>query len=831
MTSPISEERPLEILLVEDNTGDARLVEAHLEDGLNAEFALRRVTRLEEAARQLDDRRSDLVLLDLNLPDASDLDAVHGIQSVYDDGPVVVLTGLDDEDTALRALRQGVQDYLVKDRMNPDTLRRVIRYSLERYRTARELDHARQATSRLTAILEATPDCVAVTDPEGRIQWLNASGRALAGLSDDVDIVDEPLASLQPDWAEKTLREEGMTRALDEGVWRGETALLTREGREIPVSQILLAHPGEDGTVEYFSTIMRDVSESKEREEQLRRSEERLERVLETMVEGLCITDAEGRIQFVNEGAEEILDMPAEELVDRLATDEALSRGRWRRHGHDGDVRAEEEMAVHQALTTGEAVHGVEHLLKRPDKETKAISVNAAPLRGPAGETEGVVLSLRDVTQQRRLEAELEQKALHDPLTGLPNRFLFVDRLEQAAARSSREEDQFAILFVDLDRFKEVNDSLGHAAGDQVLRRVAERIRGSFREEDTVARIGGDEFTVLLEGFEGKEGLQAAVDRLMESLDPPHHIQGQEFHVPASVGVVFSDPGEDPDQLIRQADKAMYRAKEGGGAGHHIFAPGDDAGDAYRLQRESRLEEGIREEEFTLHYLPLIDLTTSEVWGVEALARWQHPERGLLMAGEFIDLAEESGLIVELGRQLLREATRTALRWQEDGPTTLFFNVSARQFDWPELVPAVSEILGETGLPPDRLCLEVTERIIMRAADRLPAVKELGVEVYVDDFGMGYSSLSSLRRLPVDGLKIDRSFTAGLDPGSADAGLVKTILTLGEALGLDVVAEGIEREDQRDRLLELGCRLGQGFLFGHPMDADALERWREERRA
>ncbi len=831
MTSPISEERPLEILLVEDNPGDARLVEAHLEDGLNAEFTLRRVGRLEEAARQLDDRGTDLVLLDLNLPDASDLDAIHGIQSVYSDGPVVVLTGLDDEETALRALRQGVQDYLVKDRMDPDTLRRVVRYSLERYRTSRELDLARQATSRLTAILEATPDCVAVTDPEGRIQWLNASGRALAGLSDDADVVDEPLESLQPDWAEKTVWEEGIPAALDDGAWRGDTALLTREGREIPVSQILLAHRGENGAVEYFSTIMRDVSESKEREEQLRRSEERLERVLETMVEGLCITDDEGRILFANEGAEEILDMPAEELVGRLATDEALSRGRWRRHGRDGDARGKEEMAVHQALATGEAVHGVEHLLKRPEKESKVISVNAAPLRGAAGETEGVVLSLRDVTQQRQLEAELERKALYDPLTGLPNRSLFLDRLDQAVARSSREHDQFAILFVDLDRFKEVNDSLGHAAGDQVLRRVAERIRSVFRDEDTVARMGGDEFTVLVEGFEGRDELQAAVDRLMESLEPPHHIQGQEFHLPASVGVVLSEGDEDPDHLIRHADKAMYRAKEVGGAGHHIFAPGDDAGDAYRLQRESRLEEGIREEEFTLHYLPLIDLTTSEVRGVEALARWQHPERGLLMAGEFIDLAEESGLIVELGRQLLREASRTALRWQEDGPTTLFFNLSARQFDWSELIPATSEILGETGLPPDLLCFEVTERIIMRATRRLPSVKELGAEVYVDDFGMGYSSLSSLRHLPVDGLKVDRSFTAGLGSGTGDAGLVQTILTLGETLGLDVVAEGIEREDQRDRLLELGCRLGQGFLFGHPMDADALERWREERPA
>ncbi len=829
MTPLVSEDRDLQILLVEDNPGDARLVETSLEEGLDVDFELHRVTRVQEGVRSLEERTADLVLLDLNLPDASGLDTVRGILSADFEGPVVVLTGLDDEDTALRALREGVQDYLAKDRLGPDTLRRIVRYSLERHRTARELDRARQVSTRLTAILEATPDYVALADPEGRIQWVNGRGKELVGRPDD-DLTGEPFDRFQPDWARETVREEAIPRAVETGVWRDETALLTRDGDEIPVSQILLAHRGEDDDVEYLSTIMRDVSDARQREEDLRRSEERLQRVLETMVEGLCITDAQGTISFANEGAEEILEVPAEELVGRKATDEALSRGRWRRHAPDGSSREEEELAVYRALSTGQPVHGVEHVLKRPDREAKIVSVNAAPLRGPSGETEGVVLSLRDVTRQRRFEDELERKALFDRLTGLPNRTLFFDRLEQASARAARDGKRFAILFIDLDRFKAVNDSLGHAAGDRVLKRVAERIQGCFREEDTVARIGGDEFTVLLEGFESQEGLQVVVDRLVESLEPPHRIHGEEFRIPASVGVVLGDGEEDPDHLVRRADRAMYRVKEQGGSGHHFFSPGDDEGDAHRLQRESRLREAIQAEEFTLHYHPVVDLATAQVRGVEALARWRHPERGLLMAGEFIDLAEEIGLIVELGRQLLEEACSAAASWQEVGPTPLFFNLSARQFEGDDLAPTLSRTLEESGLPPELLRLEVTERLVMRSSARLTAVKDLGVELYVDDFGIGFSSLSYLRDLPVDGLKVDRSFTAGLGPGTSDEAIVRTILTLGETLDLDVVAEGIEREEQRRRLIDLGCRLGQGFHFTRPMDAEVLGRWRKETR-
>ncbi len=832
MPSLLSQDRPLEILLVEDNPGDARLVEASLQEGLDVGFDLHRVARLDEGIRRLGEGAVDLVLLDLNLPDASGLDTIRGIQSADGDKPVVVLTGLDDEETALQALREGVQDYLAKDRMDPGTLSRVVRYSLERHRTGRELERARRASSRLTAILEATPDFVALVEPEGEVQWVNGPGKELLGHDAGDDLGGQPIASFHPDWAAERIREEGIPRAREQGAWRGETALLTREGEEIPVSQILLAHRSQDDAVEYFSTVMRDVSEARQREEELRRSEERLGRVLETIVEGLCITDAEGRIVFANEGAEEILEVPVEGLVGRLATAEALSRGRWRRHAPDGGERAEEEMAVHRVLATGEPVHGVEHVLKRPDQPAKVVAVNGAPLKGAVGETEGVVLSLRDVTSQRKAEEELERKALYDRLTGLPNRFLFFDRLEQASARATREGDRFAVLFVDLDRFKAVNDSLGHAAGDRVLKQVADRIRKCFREEDTVARIGGDEFTVLLEGIEGREGLQEAVDRLMESLEPPHRVHGEEFRIPASVGIVFGEGREEPDHLVRRADRAMYHVKKEGGAGHHFFAPGDDEGDARRLQREARLRTGLREGEFALAYHPVVELATGEMRGVEALARWNHPERGLLMAGDFIDLAEETGLVIELGEQLLRRACRDAAAWQDDGSggVPLFFNLSPRQLEWSGLVPAVSGVLEETGLPPGRLCFEVTERMVMRSSGRPEAVKELGVDLFIDDFGTGYSSLSYLRDLPVDGLKVDRSFVAGLGRGTSDEALVQTILTLGETLGLEVVAEGVEREEQAGRLRDLGCRLGQGFHFARPMDPEEVARWRAGKR-
>lgn len=829
MTSLLSEDRPLRILLVEDNPGDARLVEAHLRDGLDEDFDLRQAGRLEEGLRKFREQPADLVLLDLNLPDATGLETVRRFQAAIGDEPIVVLTGLDDEETALEALREGAQDYLAKDRLDADILRRSIRYGLERHRTSRQLEEVREARMRLAGIIEVTPDFVGLADARGRIHWVNGPGKKMVGLPEDEDLEGEPIERFHPDWVHATIREEAIPTALEEGLWQGGTALLTSDGEEIPVSQTIVAHRGEGGEVRHLSTVMRDVSEAREREAKLRRSERRLQRVLETLVEGVCITDADGRVLFANRGAEEILERPADELLGRRVADGTLGGGKWRLRGAEGEPREDEELAVTKVLVSGEAVHNVEHVLHRPGRKPKVVSVNAAPLDSEDGEREGVVASLRDVTRQWEAEQELERQALHDRLTGLPNRTLFFDRLERAIARAQRSRGSFAVLFVDLDGFKAVNDTLGHAAGDHVLERVAERIRECLREEDTVARIGGDEFTVLLEDFDDPDDVRIVVERILESLGPPHQVQGESFRVPASIGVAMAGGEVAPERLVRRADQAMYRAKQEGGGGFHLFDPEEEMEDPRRLRHEARIREGLREDEFVLRYHPVVELATGEVRGLEALARWHHPERGLLPPSDFIDLAEETGLMVELGERLIPRAVRDAARWQQV-PTPLFLNLSASQVEWDGLEPALREALGEAGLGPDLLRLEVAERFLDRSRDWLAGIGTLGADLYIDDFGVDASSLAQLPDLPVDGLKLDPSLAAGLGRSEEDENLVRAILELGESLGLEVVAEGVEREDQRRRLLELGCRLGQGFLTARPMDADETEAWLEERR-
>ncbi len=830
MTSLLSEDRPLRILLVEDNPGDARLVEAHLRDGLDEDFELHRAGRLEEGLRLFREHPPDLVLLDLNLPDAAGLETVRRFQAAIADEPIVVLTGLDDEEVALEALRVGAQDYLAKDRLDADVLRRSIRYGLERHRTSRQLEEVREARMRLAGIIEVTPDFVGLADTEGRIHWVNGPGKKMIGLPEDETLEGEPIERLHPEWVHATIREEAIPAALEEGLWQGGTALLSSDGEEIPVSQTIVAHRGEDGEVRHLSTVMRDVSEAREREAKLRRSERRLQRVLETLVEGVCITDADGRVLFANRGAEEILERPADELLGQQIADGTLGGGRWRLRDEEGDPREDEELAVSKVLASGEAVHGVEHVLHRPGRKPKVVSVNAAPLDDEDGQREGVVASLRDVTRQWEAERELERQALHDRLTGLPNRTLFFDRLERASARAQRSRGSFAVLFIDLDGFKAVNDTLGHAAGDQVLERVADRIQECLRGEDTVARIGGDEFTILLEDFDTPGDVRIVVDRLLESLEPPHQVQGESFRVAASIGVALAGDETDPERLVRQADQAMYRAKQGGGGGFHLFDPEEEKRDPRRLRREARIRDGLREDEFVLRYHPVVELATGEVRGVEALARWRHPERGLLPPSDFIDLAEETGLMVELGERLIPRALRDAARWQQ-APTPLFLNLSATQIGWDGLEDTLDEALGDVGLAPELLRLEVAERLLIRSPDCLAGIGAFGMDLYIDDFGVDVFSLARLRDLPVDGLKLDPSLAAGLGRSEEDEALIDTIVSLGETRGLEVVAEGVEREDQRRRLVDLGCRMGQGFLLAEPMDAGGTEAWLEERRS
>jgi diguanylate cyclase (GGDEF)-like protein len=443
-------------------------------------------------------------------------------------------------------------------------------------------------------------------------------------------------------------------------------------------------------------------------------------------------------------------------------------------------------------------------------------------------------LELRsDLSLKRQTQEHLLYSTLHDALTGLPNRSLFTERLRHAMRRSARHpDDLFAVLFLDLDRFKDVNDNLGHFAGDELLRAVARRLEACIRPEDTVARLSGDEFAILLESITDTSDAGRVAERIEEALSFPINLAGAEVTTSASMGIVTSSMSHDqPEQLLRSADMAMYRAKAAGRARYEMFDRAMHTDALERLRLETDLRRAVELSEFVLHYQPLVSLRTGRVTGLEALLRWQHPERGLVPPADFIVIAEETGLIVPIGKWVLFEACRQIKEWQtdhpRDEPLTIGVNLSVKQFSQPDLIDQIRSALEVTGAPAASVRLEITEAAIIdkgrSAISILGRIKELGVQVYLDDFGTGYSSLSYLHGLPIDAIKIDRAFVSSMDTDDKNLRLVRTILTLAEIVGVRAEAEGISTSEQLRELRALNCEQGQGYLFSAPIPREAVD--------
>ncbi len=440
----------------------------------------------------------------------------------------------------------------------------------------------------------------------------------------------------------------------------------------------------------------------------------------------------------------------------------------------------------------------------------------------------GVVLTARDVTERRALEVQLAYQAFHDSLTGLANRALFAERVTHAIERGARRQNLFAVLFIDLDDFKTVNDSLGHGVGDELLVVVAERLRAAIRPEDTCARLGGDEFAVMIENISSPEGAVTVANRILAAMSEPLVVEGSDVTAQASIGIALDAGSQTANEIMRSADLAMYRAKSEGKGRYAIYEPSMHEHVLERLALKADLQRAVIADEFVVYYQPIVTLRTGDVVGVEALLRWKHPERGLVLPGDFIGLAEETGLILPLGRYVLNEACREAASWRRRGYPRLgvSVNLSAKQLVSRSLPSEVARALGDHALDADALTLEITESTLLdsqQVVGRLDELRALGVRIAIDDFGTGYSSLNYLRRFPVDTLKIAKAFVDELGTGPEHDRLVAAILRLGATMGLDTVAEGIELEQQRDRLRSLKCGYGQGYLYSRPMPADKLE--------
>jgi diguanylate cyclase (GGDEF)-like protein/PAS domain S-box-containing protein len=530
----------------------------------------------------------------------------------------------------------------------------------------------------------------------------------------------------------------------------------------------------------------------------------------------------EGRCLYISPSVEDVLGYPRRQWLEE--------RGLWDRLLHPDD---EDRVVSNEAecARSGEKLVQEYRLRAADGRDVWIRDEMTVVFDRQTGEDPLFYGVFLDVSDRKRMETELERLALYDPLTGLPNRALFADRLRQVLARRGRQAAT-AVYFLDLDRFKRINDSLGHGPGDEVLREVAQRLSGVVRPEDTVARFGGDEFTILCESVGGVLEAVAIADRLQRPLRNSLRAGGAELRLSASIGValVEADDNGDGQHLIEEADAAMYRAKERGGARTELFdsAMRDNAVRAMRIEQE--LQRALEQGELRLYYQPAVDLSTGQVVGAEALVRWEHPQRGLIVPDRFLSVAEETGLIVPLGAWVVGETCRRLAEWQSCPETAhlhLSLNLSARELTHPDVVSTVLECVRESGIDPHSLTIEVTESTAMADGDTgFRALRDLsaaGIQVAIDDFGTGYSSLEQLRRMPVDIVKVDRSFVSGMAADSTDREIVAAVVGMGRALKLCVVAEGIETPEQADALRELGCDIGQGFLFAKPLPAEEMD--------
>ncbi|HET8632047.1 MAG TPA: EAL domain-containing protein [Thermomicrobiales bacterium] len=588
------------------------------------------------------------------------------------------------------------------------------------------------------------------------------------------------------------------------------------------------------GAIGWLRDLTRTVAaqevERERAEEALRQSERRFRSLVQNCLDVITVVDATGTIRYESPSVERMLGHRPKDLVGMNVL--AL-------------VAPEDRAWIAERLAQVAATPGVHEALevrvRHKDGSTRYVEVIPHNLLDDPSVT-GIVINSRDITERKALVEHLTHQAFHDPLTGLPNRALFLDRLGHAVSRAERGQATVAVLLLDLDRFKVINDSLGHEAGDRLLTAVAERLRACLRPGDTVARLGGDEFTILLEDLPDAERPRLVAERILERLREPLILDGREVVVTTSVGIALSAPGQDqPENLLRNADIAMYRAKAEGKAGYQVFDPSMTAHALERLDLEHALWRAITRGEFRVQYQPIVRLDTGRVVGAEALVRWERPGRGLVPPGEFIPLAEETGLIVPLGRWVLREACRQAREWHEahphHPPLAMSVNLSARQLRQPGLVDDIAAALRETGLAPQYLQLEITEHVVMGNApamvSRLRRLKDLGVRLAIDDFGTGYSSLSYLKRFPVDTLKIDKAFVGdlGAAAGGEDAAIVQAVLSLAHTLGLAVTAEGAETAEALGRLRALGCDLAQGYQIARPLSPADFAAFLAERAA
>jgi diguanylate cyclase (GGDEF)-like protein/PAS domain S-box-containing protein len=649
---------------------------------------------------------------------------------------------------------------------------------------------------------------------DGQILDCNMACAHIFGFDDIHEFVRRRALDFYPDPSQRAPLIERLLA--ERAIHHLETRLRRRDGQPIWVieSVSLLEGPGGEPIVE--GTII-DITDLKEAEDALRESEARYRLMAENSTDLISRHAPDGTYLYASPASMPLLGYIPEELLGQKPSTLC----------HPDDLQAIEECMA--AIVGGKESCSVTFRMRKSDDSYAWLETTSRAVRDEESAIREIISVSRDVTERRLTEEQVEYQAYHDPLTNLPNRVLFRDRIGVALAHARRLREPVAVLFLDLDDFKLVNDTFGHSVGDHLLQRLAGRLRAALREEDTVARMGGDEFTILLSDLNGEQQAAKVARKLLETIALPLHVDQHELFVTASIGIaMFPTDGEDAETLLKNADSAMYRAKELGRNLYQLCTPAMNRRATERLSMESSLRRAMEHEEFTIYYQPQVRADTGEIMALEALVRWQHPERGVVLPSEFISIAEETRLIIPLGEWVLRTAAGDVRRWQESWKPglRLAVNLSPRQFQQKDLTRSIERILFAARFDPAALELEITESAAMHQIDwtvaTLHRLKEMGITISIDDFGTGHSSLSYLKRFPIDSMKIDHTFVHDVHRGGNDTAIVKAIISIAQGLRLRVIAEGVEHEDQVTSLRELGCNEMQGYFFCRPIPRPEL---------
>ncbi len=799
-------EKPLRALIVEDVEDDALLLVDYLEsNGLSLDW--QRVDT-EKAMYEAIEKNWDIVFSDYSMPEFSGTRALEILRQHDLDLPFIFVSGTIGEEAAVEAMKAGAQDYVMKNQLV--RLLPTVERELREVKFRRDRRESEDTLRKLSLVVKQAADSVFITDPDGHIEYVNPAFEKLTGYTSS-EVIGQTPAFLRSDNYDDNYYKE-LWQTIKQGkIFRGNIINRHKNGELFYEEKIITPLTNESGQITHFVSTARDITARVKAEE----TGARLAAILEATPDLVAILEPGGCLRYLNGAGRRLLGLETEEQIEGRSLKDIFP-----------EVMAEQFMVTVLPTLQRDGSWSGETSLHVGENKEIPISQVALAHYDASGNIEYLSTIGRDISERKRFESQLQHQATHDRLTSLPNRFFLIDRFTLEMKYARRHSCYIAVLFLDLDNFKRINDTLGHAAGDTLLQQISQRLSNCLRPNDTVARHGGDEFTIIIGDLSHMENILVVLNKLRAAFERPVIIDTHEIYVTFSTGIsMYPHDGDQVEDLLRHADTAMYQAKSSGTNQYRFYASDMNARGHEFLSLEADLRHAVENDEFVLYYQPQLDLRSGHIVGVEALIRWQHPTRGLVTPADFIPLLENSGLIIPVGEWVLRQACiqHRSLRGAGLKDLHIAVNVSAVQFNDRDFLNKVRRVIQEEDMPPQRLELEITENIVMHdtamAAKLLQTLHEMGVRTTIDDFGTGYSSLAYLKRFPLDVLKIDQTFISDLITDSNDAAIAEASILLGQKLGLEVIAEGVETSEQLDFLRKHGCDQIQGYYLSRPIPA------------